>query len=473
MKITLISLLLIINTITCFAQKEFNIWYFGDKIGLDFNSGTPEILTDSEMFAGEGCSSVSDADGALLFYTNGLSIYRKDHFVMTNGSGLAGHESSSQAAHIVKKPGVNNIYYVFTTDGIFDYKGLAYSIVDMSMNDGFGEVTDKNILIAEKTCEKVTSTCHANKEDMWILTHKRDSDAFIAFLLTADGISMTVFSNVGDYVDSEGDLYSAAHGEMKISPSGDKLIIANFYHQNQLLDFDNTTGLLSNPLTLIEPDTTDGPGFKSPFGCEFSPSSTKVYFSNFSHLGTDDEIIQFDLTADDIVGSRSNIGASLDYVLAGMQLAPDGKIYIARHNSNYLSVINDPDNDGLDCNFEELAVDLGTGVCKLALPSHNIKIFPDFGAAIKEYQTVQNVQLSFSPNPFEASSTITLDGLDQHEKYIIKIMTLTGKIVHLEPMNGTTSSLIFDRSNLSNGMYLAVVQDSNENIVAQSKMIIQ
>ena len=53
-----------------FAQKETNIWYFGANAGLDFNSVSPVAITNSAMNQAEGCSTISDANGNLLFYTN-------------------------------------------------------------------------------------------------------------------------------------------------------------------------------------------------------------------------------------------------------------------------------------------------------------------------------------------------------------------------------------------------------------------
>ena len=52
------------------AQNQGNIWYFGEGVGLDFNSGSPEVLTDGQVFGNpvlmgdflysEGSSVVSD-----------------------------------------------------------------------------------------------------------------------------------------------------------------------------------------------------------------------------------------------------------------------------------------------------------------------------------------------------------------------------------------------------------------------------
>src|ERR1051326_8915476 len=87
------------------AQKPAMNWYFGQKAGLDFNSGTPVPVLGSSMWATEGCTSISDSNGNLLFYTYGDTVWNKNHQPMPNGFGLFGHQNSTQSALIVPLPG--------------------------------------------------------------------------------------------------------------------------------------------------------------------------------------------------------------------------------------------------------------------------------------------------------------------------------------------------------------------------------
>src|SRR5687767_5939833 len=82
-----------------FAQnfhKETNTWYMGELIGLDFNSGVAVPLNNGLIFTDEGVATISDTNGALLFYTDGRTIRNRLHQLMPNGSGLYGNVSSSQ-----------------------------------------------------------------------------------------------------------------------------------------------------------------------------------------------------------------------------------------------------------------------------------------------------------------------------------------------------------------------------------------
>ena len=58
-------ILFIFLTLNVYAQKEANIWYFGENAGLDFNTSPPQALADGQLSTREGCSSFSDANGEL------------------------------------------------------------------------------------------------------------------------------------------------------------------------------------------------------------------------------------------------------------------------------------------------------------------------------------------------------------------------------------------------------------------------
>src|ERR1700741_32877 len=127
----------------CLSQKQTNFWYFGTLAGLDFNSGAPVFMTNGALNTAEGSSSISDAAGNLLFYTDGVSVWNKNHVQMPNGSGLQGAASTTQSALIIPNPGNPNLFYIFTLpdEGSGNF---CYSVVNMSLLSGTGDVTIKN-----------------------------------------------------------------------------------------------------------------------------------------------------------------------------------------------------------------------------------------------------------------------------------------------------------------------------------------
>ena len=339
------------------SGQEGNIWYFGQNAGLDFNSGAPVALTNGQLSTGEGCASIADNNGDLLFYTDGMTVYDKTHTVMSNGTGLLGNSSSSQSAIIVKKPTSNTIYYIFTVDGMGSSGGLNYSEVDMTLNSGLGDINAiKNIPLIPATCEKVTAIEHQNGIDFWVVSRLENSNTYHAYLLTSAGVNTTpIITNIGP-------VYNQTLGYLKASPDGTKIAAVNYFNLlSELFDFDNSTGILGNYIALP---------VNNAYGIEFSPNSQILYVSVIMA-----DISQFNLfagTPADINNSQIIIGSNAG---GALQLAPDGKIYSAQVGSSYLGVINNPDVLGLGCNLIESAVNLSSGISMLGLPAFFSSIF--------------------------------------------------------------------------------------------------
>ena len=360
-----------------FSQGEANIWYFGNRAGVDFNSGAPVAITDGALNTLEGCATISNSAGQLQFYTDGRFVYDKTHQVMPNGSGLLGSVSATQAALVIPNPTNPAIYYIFTTTSAFLSDGVNYSIVDLSLNGGLGAVTAKNInLLPGAVSEKLTAVKHANGQDFWVLTQGFNANTYYAFRVTPSGVIATpVLSNIGVVPDME----ISKVGYLKFFSDGSKVInaivssVGNFMGL-QIFDFDTSTGLLSNTQTIATPNNQN-------YGVEFSPSGNLLYTTSWEFVDSVFEYIstvnQYDLTAADIAGSRTilytNQQRPVNFEIGALQIAPDNKIYVAMKKNNapinfHLSRINDPDILGIGCNFELEAINLLPGTSEMGLP---------------------------------------------------------------------------------------------------------
>src|SRR5690606_26138869 len=236
-------ILITLFPVCCAGQGQNHIWWFGDRAGLDFNVNPPQALTGS-LFALEGTASICDAGGDLLFYTNGQSVWDRTGSVMPNGSGLTGGASSTQAAIIIPQPGSVSRYYVFTTEDHTQSGRMVYSVVDMCLREGLGDVVagEKNIPLSNAATEKLTAVLHANERDVWVITHEKGSDRFLAFLLSAAGLDpVPVISASGTFHPAD-----AVIGPLRASHGGDKLVCAaTFYGICDMFDFDRSTGAVS------------------------------------------------------------------------------------------------------------------------------------------------------------------------------------------------------------------------------------
>lgn len=377
-----------------FSQNETSKWYFGIEAGLDFMTSPPTVLTNGVIWASEGCSSISDAAGNLLFYTDGLTVWDATHAPMANGTGLLGSNNPSQSSIIVKQPGSNNIYFIFTVDGSGGTNGFNYSTVDMTLAAGNGSITSKNVSIYPfPSSEKLTAVKHCNGVDVWVIIRDWDyfsnlsnTNHFRSYLVTAAGVSMTpVVSPASTYSNSGTNDY----GCMKVSPNGKKLGVAmsNYYYNNtgtnsspfEIYDFNNTTGVISNSLAL-NPNTPNVYAYYIyPYGCEFSPDGTKFYGSNPISGNYQNDIIQWDLCAGSntaIVASAYTVTSTFGNLYPGsLQLAMDGKIYGARWSLGSLITINNPNLAGAACNLVISGLNILPGSSYYGLPNFVTSFF--------------------------------------------------------------------------------------------------
>jgi len=343
----------------CNAQ-EYNIWHFGSLAGLDFNQGTPVATSGGKTLVNEGTASIADSNGNLLFYTDGVRVWNKNHQVMENGNGLKGHYSSTQSALIIPKPGSATIYYIFTTTAGPGTEGLCYSVVDMESAAGLGGIIEKNTLLHTPSCEKLAATWHINGTDIWVMGHEFGNNVFTAYLVTANGINTTpITSSSGVITEADG------AGYLRYSPDGKRLAMASRGKATQLFDFDPATGIVQNPVSLSENN----------YGVEFSASGTLLYLSTNSPQEI--SLYQYDLQAADIMGTATEL-LSVDNLgtrIGALQRGPDNKIYVARHQATALSVINFPDVQGTGCGLTENSVSLMNGSvasCQLGLPNNSL-----------------------------------------------------------------------------------------------------
>ncbi len=351
-----------------YAQNESNFWYFGSAAALDFSGANPVAVAGSAMSTSEGCASISDkTTGQLLFYTDGLTIYNRNNIQMPNGSGLLGDGSSTQSAIIVPNPASSNLFYVFTV-AAQAAGGLTYSVVDMTLQGGLGDVNGtKNVQLIDTTTEKVTAVMHCNGHDIWVISHKYSSNAYYSYLITNAGIQAPVITNIGVYIGVQGGFggHEETIGYLKASPNGKKIASANWVNINkmEIFDFNNSTGVLSNVIT----DSYPPNNFDGPYGVCFSPDNSKVYFGIFP-----DRIFQYDLNAGSpaaILASKYTVVQNAALTIGGLGLAKNGKIYISTSNLSTLDVINTPNVVGVGCGYQATAVNLGAGMAIFGLPT--------------------------------------------------------------------------------------------------------
>ncbi len=333
------------------AQREQK-WTFGNGGGLDFSSGNP-VPFKSGIYANEGCATVCDTMGNLLFYSEGSVVWDRNHNIMQGGTALTPIPntfmtptySTSQGVVIVPMPDDADKYYVFSlvaSEWPNDFGKLYYSVVDMSLNGGSGAVVpgSKAIFVDEGMLERMTAVV-GDDCNIWLLTAAKTGN-IRAYEITVAGVNrQPVVSSVG--IGSAGRPY----GCMKVSPDRKKLAVAQMGTGDGtvLYDFDASSGKASNQLIL----TPSGGGT---YDICFSPDNSKLY--TISSLGTN-QVTQFDLA----YGNRDSIIQSATYIagigFAQIKAAENGRIYFKTASST-MAEIKYPNLKGTACEMAPFGV---------------------------------------------------------------------------------------------------------------------
>ncbi|MBS1587727.1 MAG: gliding motility-associated C-terminal domain-containing protein [Bacteroidetes bacterium] len=367
----LIAVLLFFHS-AVYSQKEDYVWAFGIYGGLDFKTDPPApFQTDIE--AVESVASVSDGGGNLLFYTNGLNVWNKNNNLMPNGYGLLGNSltSSAQGVLIVQDIAAPSKYYIFIASQREDFPDvyLRYSIVDMSLENGLGDLVQKNIILDSNVSEMLTAIGTGGCEK-WIIDHKQAEPVFHAFQLTAAGLNtIPVVSSTG--LDAD---YSI--GMIKSDNNGEKIGCLNSNgdpqkpgtNTTQLFNFDLNTGHLLFDRLVIKGKVTDSV-YDQFYSLAFSPSGNKLYTMSITNLGMQ-RFYQSDLTQP---SSQPKLLPGGQYANGtDMRVGPDKKLYFG--SSHYkLGLIQYPELDSPFCNLQTDAVDVSPASVGLGLPNDVIR----------------------------------------------------------------------------------------------------
>ena len=366
------------------AQKHDYHWTLGydappfgeGRADVLFHGGYPDtafVYRDMRMGA---CASICDADGGLLFYTNGCYVAGVNHEPLPNGGGLSpGYVAGEfcgfgypvgQGVLFLPLPGDDGTYYLFHLGAeifpnLIAVNKFYYSVI--GQGGGQWGVVQKNQLVREDTLAtgKFTAARHANGEDWWLVLQKMFTNEYHTYLFTAGGIEGPYKQAIGPVNGNDWGI-----GQAVFSPDGTAYVHFDPNNHLNVFDFDRCTGLLSSPRGAT---VTGGLDSLSCGGVAISPNSRYLYVT------TGLKVEQYDLWASPIGDSRVLVAEYDGFQSPGpttfflQQLAPDGKIYISSTSgADRLHVIHSPDSAGLACNLEQHG---------LGLPANNAFSVPN------------------------------------------------------------------------------------------------
>lgn len=445
------------------AQKENYNWIFGNKAGLTWNKlqtytgkdyfntsggdvtleGIPTALT-SEISTSEGCFNVSDYDGELLFYSDGVSVWEKKiggDVVISNGTGLTGNSSSVQSGIILPYPGNASSYIAVTLntkDGLNSpitkeelQKYLSWSAIVKNPETNRYEIPEekKNIALIPPEDqfykEIVTGVRHSNKKDFWIITPSRKIDntatrnyyKLSVYKVDEKGVSSQPILQQNDlsYVQTNIVTHFTSYGQVKLNKSGTRLAMvthnrneSNKVYNNLLIaDFNSETGKISN---LHE--RSIGVTNEQIYSIEFDPSEQYVYITSLGSappaVADNRKYTLYVFKVSDLIDPKINTSELIDYGIKSMgsggvneyfgsiSTGVDDKMYITNNSTRHLFVIPEPKNPTIPLKIYRLDNILSTGTtARLGLPSY-ASVY--FNVNMNDVNICKNTQTIFTIN---------------------------------------------------------------------------
>lgn len=346
-----------------------NIWYFGNKAGIDFNVTPIKALNTSAMDAPEGCAIVCDRNGKVIFYTDGDNVYDKTNTVVA--SGIGGDPLATQSSLIFPVPGDETLYYIFTTQKINGTSNneLRYSLFDLKKPSG-SQVTQKDILLFSKSTERITANSN------WLIVHEYGNNTFRAYPVSAKGIGDPIYTAIGSdhsfQVPQNGEGYMKMGGKNDVAVALSNPGTSNFI---ELFHFHDSTGILTNYRKI---DLKDPNG--QVYGIEFSPGGNKL-FATVKGTPTPSEIFEYSL--DSLGRPHFKQQQTFAAELGAIQIAPNGQIYIAANdaaNNGFLGTIASNEDTTKLSTFQLKSFPLAAGTnSRLGLPNFRQQVGNGFG----------------------------------------------------------------------------------------------
>lgn len=391
---------------TSFSQRQDQNWYFGSGAAVSWLNGSPVALDNSQMTSNEGCASISDpSTGRLLFYTNGKFLWDNNHIAQSTT--LSSGPSSSQGPVIVPDPANPDQYYIFAVPDLTgggSSENFCYSLVTVKPTL---KIITANKFIQNEVSEKIAVAFNKTDGNYWIITHHRYDGRFYSFKLDSKGFNSNPI--VSDYNFPTLDKII---GHLKISPNNEMAAMTIYGGEIKkvashllLFDFNLQTGIVSNNKLIKTTDSLD-----YIYGVAFSPDNTKLYATGGRRpkYGGLPAIFQYEIDPSRTIINNSEFVIQPQSAAYALQLGPDNKLYVSRDESQFLSVINNPNEKGNACGYIDEGVQLSPFRCALGLPTFiNTLTTADINYVICEGTSIQ-IGLEPGNNVYEWTPTANL-----------------------------------------------------------------
>ena len=325
---------------------------YDNIVRMNFSSGSPVISYTGMDDGFEAIAHAEDGVGNIVFVVNSNGVYDKNFNLMPGSTGLYADPSSGEI-NICHVPGQADKFYILYNDEVCS--SLYYSIVDMTLNGGLGDVSELNTLLAAGSYSEgleVVRVEGGGPVEYRLITYQCNV-GFTTFDISATGFGtpQVIFNHTmqSTFYDgrSELDFHGGRLGIGFANSSPSEALLGNY---NPL------TNVFSNPVDII---WDSGNGF---YGVEYSPDASKAYLTSW-YVTSDSNLLVYDFITGTKKGYITPPPAGGSPAAPGqIELGPNGKLYFVNDYANYITEIENPNQSPVTFNHFVTTSNLALGV---------------------------------------------------------------------------------------------------------------
>jgi gliding motility-associated-like protein len=327
-----------------------------------------------------------------------VGAYDATNTLMPGSAGMYADPSSAEI-NICPFPGNPDKYYIIYNDQTCS--PLYYSIVDMTLNGGLGDVVALNTQISSDNFSEGLEIVRVPCADyLWLLSYNCD-EGIVRWRVDDSGISDPTLLQAYNDPQTQG---FDGRGELDFH-KGHIGLGFTYCDLTAWADFDPVTGDLSN-FNVVPIPIINGNGM---YGIEFSPNGEYGFTSQWYTTGGENNLYVVELATMSVIGQyniQPNAGGG--WTSAGeIELGPDGNLYMVMDGTNAIKVIHDADTG--TPTFTEIVT-----TSQLALGMDD-PIQSDLSGIVisgtlpEEDPIIPNV---FTPNSDDENENFTVGGID-------------------------------------------------------------
>ena len=423
-------------------------------------------------------TSISDQNGHLILYSNGCHIRDGNHQLIPGTEHLNPGDTNIEWCQYGYPIADGGFFIPFFGDSIVMLLHQRVKVVSPPLqiiNDTLFYTSLKKVkgqyVLHEKTIKiigdsltdgNVKGVKSSKSGAWWIIQGQKRTNRYYTILIDSAKVDTVYSQFIGDT-----SIDGSAGGQAVFSPDG--TMYAKYAPRDDLylFDFDRTLGTLSNFRKIHVADS----GFIG--GLAFSPNSRFLYVS--AHV----DLYQFDIWAEDIQSSKIHIGhydGHLDpfpTTFYHMQLGPDCRIYMNSNNGNYSwHVIHQPDQKGLDCQFEQNGIHfpVSTSITIPNFPNYRLGVAaacdPGLVNAFPESNN-KSENLLIYPNPTYGPLKIKLPSKLSYSNSFIEVIDMAGVIQKRIKLTNGIDIIEIGMEEFALGIYILMIKTTDKIIVSK------